>query len=176
MRLVLGVDGGGSKTHALVADERGETLGFASSGRSNWEDTSIDLARLALEEAITGALAVAGAEPGGLAASAFGLAGLDWDDDRPMLAGLVDPLGLGGPRKLDNDSFIALRAGTAHPFGVVVIAGTGTVAAGRDAAGRTFRTLGLHPMYGDSAARPTWPRRRSTRLPTPTPVAGRRPR
>jgi N-acetylglucosamine kinase-like BadF-type ATPase len=147
--LVLGVDGGGSKTHAMVADERGETLAFASSGRSNWEDTGLDGARAALSEAITGALSAAGVKPGDLAASAFGLAGLDWDQDRPMLAALVDPLGLGGPRKLDNDSFIALRAGTAQPFGVVVIAGTGTVAAGRGPAGRTFRTMGLSPMYGD---------------------------
>jgi N-acetylglucosamine kinase-like BadF-type ATPase len=147
--LVLGVDGGGSKTHAMVADERGETLAFASSGRSNWEDTGLDGARAALSEAITGALSAAGVKPGDLAASAFGLAGLDWDQDRPMLAALVDPLGLGGPRRLDNDSFIALRAGTAQPFGVVVIAGTGTVAAGRDPAGRTFRTMGLSPMYGD---------------------------
>jgi hypothetical protein len=66
-----------------------------------------------------------------------------------MLAALIDPLGLGGPRRLDNDSFIALRAGTSQPFGVVVIAGTGTVAAGRDPTGRTFRTFGLEPMYGD---------------------------
>jgi N-acetylglucosamine kinase-like BadF-type ATPase len=36
VRAVLGVDGGGSKTHALVADERGEVLGFSSSGRSYW--------------------------------------------------------------------------------------------------------------------------------------------
>jgi N-acetylglucosamine kinase-like BadF-type ATPase len=149
VRLVLGVDGGGSKTHAVVADELGGTLGFASSGRSNWEDAGLDGAGAALEEAITGALAEAGVRAGDLAASAFGLAGLDWDHDRPMLAALVDPLGLGGPRKLDNDSFIALRAGTSGPFGVVVIAGTGTVAAGRDADGRTFRTLGLGPMYGD---------------------------
>jgi N-acetylglucosamine kinase-like BadF-type ATPase len=148
-RLVLGVDGGGSKTHAMVADERGEVLGFASSDRSNWEDTGLDGARIALEKAITGALAAAGAPAGDLAASAFGLAGLDWDDDRPMLAALLEPLGLGGPWVLDNDSFIALRAGTSQPFGVVVIAGTGTVAAGRDRAGRTFRTLGLGPMYGD---------------------------
>ena len=148
-RLVLGVDGGGSKTHAMVAGERGEVLGFASSDRSNWEDTGLDGARIALEKAITGALAAAGVMAGELAASAFGLAGLDWDDDRPMLAALLDPLGLGGPRALDNDSFIALRAGTSQPFGVVVIAGTGTVAAGRDRAGRTFRTLGLGPMYGD---------------------------
>jgi N-acetylglucosamine kinase-like BadF-type ATPase len=147
--LVLGVDGGGSKTHAMVADERGETLAFSSSGRSNWEDTGLDGARAALTEAITAALSAAGVKPGDLAASAFGLAGLDWDQDRPMLAALVDPLGLAGPRKLDNDSFIALRAGTAAPFGVVVIAGTGTVAAGRDPAGRTFRTMGLSPMYGD---------------------------
>jgi N-acetylglucosamine kinase-like BadF-type ATPase len=147
--VVLGVDGGGSKTHAMVADERGETLGFSSSGRSNWEDTGLEGARAALSEAITGALSAAGVEPGELTASAFGLAGLDWDQDRPMLAALVDPLGLGGPRKLDNDSFIALRAGTAQPFGVVVIAGTGTVAAGRDPAGRTYRTMGLSPMYGD---------------------------
>jgi N-acetylglucosamine kinase-like BadF-type ATPase len=149
MTLVLGVDGGGSKTHAMVADERGETLGFASSGRSNWEDAGLGGARAELEAAIGGALAAAGVRAGDLDASAFGLAGLDWDSDRPMLAALIDPLGLGGPRRLDNDSFIALRAGTSQPFGVVVIAGTGTVAAGRNPAGRTFRTFGLEPMYGD---------------------------
>jgi N-acetylglucosamine kinase-like BadF-type ATPase len=149
VRAVLGVDGGGSKTHALVADERGEVLGFASSGRSNWEDTGLEAAGAALAEAIGGALAAAQVPPGALAASAFGLAGLDWDPDRPMLGALLDPLGLAGPRRLENDSFIALRAGASQPFGVVVIAGTGHVAAGRDPAGRTVRTLGLGPMYGD---------------------------
>ncbi len=149
MRPVLGVDGGGSKTHARVADERGEVLGFASSGRSNWEDTGLEAAGAALTEAVAGALAAAQVEPGALAASAFGLAGLDWDSDRPILGALVDPLGLAGPRWLDNDSFIALRAGASRPFGVVVIAGTGHVAAGRNPGGRTFRTFGLGPMYGD---------------------------
>ena len=149
MSLVLGVDGGGSKTHALVADERGEVLGFASSGRSNWEDIGLEAAGVALAESVGGALAAAGVGPAELAASAFGLAGLDWDSDRPMLGALVDPLGLGGPRRLENDSFIALRAGASRPFGVVVIAGTGHVAAGRNPAGRTFRTFGLGPMYGD---------------------------
>jgi N-acetylglucosamine kinase-like BadF-type ATPase len=146
---ILGVDGGGSKTHALVADDRGEVLGFASAGRSNWEDIGLEAAGAALAEAVAGALAAAGVGPAELAASAFGLAGLDWDSDRPMLGALVDPLELGGPRRLENDSLIALRAGTSRPFGVVVIAGTGHVAAGRDPAGRTFRTFGLGPMFGD---------------------------
>jgi len=56
VRPVLGVDGGGSKTHALVADERGELLGFASSGRSNWEDIGLAAAEAALAGAIGGAL------------------------------------------------------------------------------------------------------------------------
>ena len=123
--------------------------GFASSGRSNGEDSGLETAGTTLPEAVVGALAAAGVAAADLAASAFGLAGLDWDSDRPMLGALLDPLGLGGPRRLDNDSFIALRAGTSRPFGVVVIAGTGHVAAGRNPAGRTFRTFGLGPMYGD---------------------------
>jgi N-acetylglucosamine kinase-like BadF-type ATPase len=149
VRAVLGVDGGGSKTHALVADERGELLGFASAGRSNWEDIGLAAAGAALAGVIGAALDDAGLAPGDLAASAFGLAGLDWDDDRPALDAELDRLGLGGPRRLENDSFIALRAGTGRPYGVVVVAGTGHVAAGRDPAGRTFRTFGLGPMYGD---------------------------
>jgi N-acetylglucosamine kinase-like BadF-type ATPase len=149
VRLVLGVDGGGSKTHALVADERGEVHGFASAGRSNWEDAGLGAAGAALAEAVGGALAAARLAPGEVTASAFGLAGLDWESDRPLLGALLDPLGLGGPRWLDNDSFIALRAGTSRPSGVVVIAGTGHVAAGRNRAGRSFRTFGLGPMYGD---------------------------
>jgi N-acetylglucosamine kinase-like BadF-type ATPase len=149
VRPVLGVDGGGSKTHALVADGRGEVLGFATSGRSNWEDTGLAAAGAALAAAVGGALAAAGVAAGDLAASAFGLAGLDWDSDRPALGALLDPLELSGPRRIDNDSFIALRAGTGRSHGVVVVAGTGHVAAGRNLAGRTFRTFGLGPMYGD---------------------------
>jgi N-acetylglucosamine kinase-like BadF-type ATPase len=143
VRLVLGVDGGGSKTHALVADEHGEVVGFASSGRSNWEDTGLEAAGAALAEAIGGAL--------------------------------VDPLGLAGPRKLENDSFIALRAGASRPFGVVVVAGTGHVAAGRSPAGRTARTLGLGPMYGDFGSATDVAAEAVRRWRTPTPAAGRRP-
>ena len=131
MRLVLGVDGGGSKTHALVADEHGQAIGFASSGRSNWEDTGLDAAAVALEEAIRGALAAARVEPGDLAASAFGLAGIDWDSDRPVLGALIDPLGLGGLRTLDNDSFIALRAGASRPAATWPVPAITTTPTGR---------------------------------------------
>jgi N-acetylglucosamine kinase-like BadF-type ATPase len=51
-----------------------------------------------------------------------------------------------------NDSFVALRAGTEASYGVVLVAGTGSVAAGRNREGRVFRTLGEGPILGDVGA------------------------
>ncbi len=150
MTVVLGVDGGGTKTHAVVADTTGAVLGFATTGGSNWEMVGLDGAGASVSEAALGALRAAGASPDQLSASAFGLAGLDWESDLPRLEGAaIAPMRLPGPRAVVNDSFIALRAGTSRPWGVVVIAGTGTVAAGRNHAGEVFRTLGLGPEFGD---------------------------
>jgi N-acetylglucosamine kinase-like BadF-type ATPase len=62
---------------------------------------------------------------------------------------LPDSFAFGGPSDVVNDSFVALRAGSSHPWGVVVIAGTGAICGGRNRAGETFRTFGLGWEYGD---------------------------
>jgi N-acetylglucosamine kinase-like BadF-type ATPase len=149
MHRFLGVDGGGTKTHVVVADASGAVVGFGTNGPSNWEMVGLVGAGTALALPIEAALAEAGAEPADVTASAFGLAGVDWPSDHVRLGGVIDRLRLGGPRALVNDAFIALRAGTARPYGVVVVAGTGTVAAGRNRDGEVFRTLGLGPEFGD---------------------------
>jgi N-acetylglucosamine kinase-like BadF-type ATPase len=87
--------------------------------------------------------------PSDATAAVFGLAGLDWESDRRRLAIVPESLGLACEWLTVNDSFVALRAGANHPWGIVVIAGTGAVAAGRDPDGQEFRTLGLGPVYGD---------------------------
>src|SRR5206468_627277 len=61
-------------------------------------------------------------------------------------------LGLTGPISMVNDSGTALRAGTDRPFGVVIVAGTGSVVAGRNPDGEVFRTLGLGPIFGDTGS------------------------
>lgn len=149
MTVVLGVDGGGTKTHALVVDSDGRVLGGSVNGPSNWEVVGIGGTGAALRVAVMAALDVAGLTPDEVEASAFGLAGVDWPSDVGRLAFAIDPLGLGGPRSVVNDSFVALRAGVSRSSGVVVIAGTGSVAAGRNPAGETYRTLGLGSLYGD---------------------------
>ncbi len=149
MTVVVGVDGGGTKTHVLVADESGATLGAALSGPSNWEEIGLEAVASTLRAAVLEALEAAGDEPQDVAASVFGLAGLDWESDHVRLGLIPQALGLGGPSDVVNDAFVALRAGANRPWGVVVVAGSGAVAAGRNPAGETFRTLGLGPTFGD---------------------------
>jgi N-acetylglucosamine kinase-like BadF-type ATPase len=147
--VVLGVDGGGTKTHAVVADASGETLGSGASGPSNWEDVGLATAGGAIGVAVQDALDQAEVQAADVEASVFGLAGVDWPSDAMRLEQVIDPLGLAGPREVMNDSFLALRAGADRRWGVVVISGTGSVVAGRNPAGDMFRTLGLGRLFGD---------------------------
>jgi N-acetylglucosamine kinase-like BadF-type ATPase len=149
MIAILGVDGGGTKTHAVVADEAGRVLGTAVHGPSNWEDVGLARAADSLERAVRIALSEARVLPQELAASVFGLAGIDWESDELRIATILTPLGLGGRRRILNDAFIALRAGASESYGVVVVAGTGSICAGRNRSGEEFRTLGLGPYFGD---------------------------
>jgi N-acetylglucosamine kinase-like BadF-type ATPase len=134
--VVLGVDGGGTKTHVLVADLSGRVVGSGTSGPSNWEDVGIVGAGETLRAAVLEAIQQAGVPPLDVVGCVFGLAGMDWDADHRRMHSLPD-------------SFVALRAGASHPWGVVVIAGTGAICGGRNRAGETFRTFGLGAEYGD---------------------------
>ncbi len=149
MNLVLGVDGGGSKTHAVVTDDEGTLRGFATNGPSNWETVGLRGAGDSIRDAAVRALAPTGKGLRDLKSAAFGLAGVDWPSDIPRMNGVIDGLGLGCDHELVNDSMVALRAGTSSRHGIVLIAGTGAVAAGVNRAGESFRTLGQGMMLGD---------------------------
>ncbi len=150
--LFLGIDAGGTKTHALLADESGAALGLGHAGPGNWEGVGLDGTYRALHEATREALACVGAAPADVTAAAYGLAGLDWPSDEERLRPVIERMGVGGPQILVNDAFVALRAGA--PWGVVVIAGTGTICAGRNRGDKTARTLGLGWMFDDWGSAP----------------------
>ncbi|HEY5903436.1 MAG TPA: hypothetical protein VIU39_12840, partial [Anaerolineales bacterium] len=48
----LGVDAGGTKTHALVADDRGRAAGFATGGPGNWQSVGFDGQRQVLRKVV----------------------------------------------------------------------------------------------------------------------------
>ena len=142
-QIVVGVDAGGTKTEAMACGRDGRLLGFARAGRGNWETIGLEAAGQAYSEAVEGCLRFAGVQRQDVSASAFALAGLDWASDRVRLETVIAGLGLDGPQTVVNDAFGALRAGSRRANAIISIAGTGTVTAGRNAAGEVLRTLGV---------------------------------
>jgi len=147
--VVLGIDVGASKTHAILADERGHVLGAGRAGCANWEAVGLEGAGEALRSAIAEASSAAGVAPEAVVASGYGLAGLDWPSDEGRLRPVIDALGVGGPYVMVNDAFLPLRAGTADGVGLAAIAGSGSTVAGRNRAGKTDRSFGAGFPFTD---------------------------
>jgi N-acetylglucosamine kinase-like BadF-type ATPase len=149
MPLLLGVDGGGSKTHALVADGEGRLLGFGRSGGSNYEAVGIAQAKKALAAACREAFREAAATPEQIEVGCFALAGADFPGDFEMLRKEVGELSLCQRLVITNDTIAALRSGTRRPYGIVVIMGSGVNAGGVGLDGKEFRLIGEGYRTGD---------------------------
>ena len=125
----LGVDGGTTKTIAVVADDRGRILGACRRGNSNWTGTDVEVPMAVVIDAVCGALGEAGVSGGDVASGAFCLAGADWPEDHTRRQAVLDRAGVCTRVTVRNDTFSGLRAGTHRSYGVVVAAGTGINAA-----------------------------------------------
>lgn len=146
--LVLGVDAGGTKTDAVLARAAdGAMVASVRTGGANHESLGWPGAEAALSAALAAVLESCGAGCSDIVASAWGLAGLDWEADGSLYEDIVDRLGVHGPRAVVNDAWLALEAAELAT-GLAVVAGTGMVAVGR-AAGRTARTLGVGAGHGE---------------------------
>ncbi|MBC7099413.1 ATPase [Candidatus Bipolaricaulota bacterium] len=148
MRYVLGLDAGGTKTLALVADEEGHVLGVGRGGPANHQVVGLKPALAEIGRACRSALGEAGLSPP-VDLAVFGLAGADLPMDFELLAPAVRKLGFAKGVRVENDAMIALRAGTRRGWGVVVVCGTGFNAAGLSPDGRGFRLPGLGWISGD---------------------------
>jgi len=151
--LLLGVDGGGSKTLALVADPRGRVLGRGIGGSSNYQSVGFAAATGALEAAITDALRSAGSDPAcPIAAACFGLAGVGRPADRATFNAWLKEHGRIRRWTLVNDAELVLAAGTPAGWGVALICGTGSFCYGRAPDGRTSRAGGWGHLIGDEGS------------------------
>ena len=149
-RLFLGVDGGQSSTTAVIGDEAGRILARAAGAACNRATTGPGKERLGR---VTGELLLRALEaaelPAGTAfeAACFGMSGGP-ADKREILAGLVP----GAVVDVTNDAEAALEGATRGGPGVVVIAGTGSIALGRDKEGNRARCGGWGYIFGDDGS------------------------
>jgi len=141
--VVVGVDGGGTKSDVVVADLDGVVLATRQTGGANPEGMGANRMAEVLAAAIDETLEAAGVARNDVVASAFGLAGVDWDSDVVIVDAALAGLALPGPRTVVNDSQVALRAGCTQPWGIVSSVGTGTVSAGVNRKGERFRTMAV---------------------------------
>ncbi|HTL41532.1 MAG TPA: BadF/BadG/BcrA/BcrD ATPase family protein [Pseudolysinimonas sp.] len=143
--LIVGVDGGGSKTHAVALTLDGELVGRGDGPGSSphWigVEASIDIVDAAVRAALGG----------GTAAQAnLYLSGLDLEAEVTAYTAALVQMPWAGPRTVvANDLWALLRAGTESPDAVAVICGTGINAVGVRADGATVRFAALGPISGD---------------------------
>lgn len=144
-RYVLGVDGGNTKTIALVAALSGEIAGRGRAGSGDiyaslheGAEASAEAALGAIERAAHAAIADAEGAPDDLAATVLSLAGADWPEDFALLRAEAVRRGLGRRVGVVNDALGALRAGSAEGWGVAVACGTGAATGARSRAGTVW--------------------------------------
>lgn len=153
--LVLGVDGGGTRTVALLAARNGsgwKLLGRGEAGPSNRQAVGTEAAFDALEAATEAAFAAAGRPRKPVRAACLGLAGAGRPKDREVIREWAQRASLAGTVEVIEDAALLLAAGTPAGWGVAVVAGTGSMAYARHADGRTARAGGWGYLMGDEGS------------------------
>ncbi len=150
-RFYLGIDGGQSSTTALIANETGRVIGSGRGGPCNHVRASEGRTKFirAIGQSVEGACHEAGIDRNSLlfAAACLGFSGGPEDKDaysRELIRSLK--------YKITHDAEIALSGATAGNPGIIVIAGTGSIAFGRNAARNSARAGGWGYIFGDEGS------------------------
>jgi glucosamine kinase len=138
--IYLGIDGGGTKTTCAVGDDVA-TLSSATAGGSNIIRSGQAQARESLHQAIKKACTAAKVDPKSVAGTCIGVAGAARREVSETIRRLISEV-VSGEVEVVGDMVIALDAAFGDGPGVIVLAGTGSIAYGRDAEGRTARAGG----------------------------------
>ena len=156
MKLYLGIDGGGSKTRALLAQvTAGEVrvLGSGSAGSSNYRTVGLEAATSHLREAIAEACREAGyAERPEIASACLGLAGVNRNKDKNIMSRWAAVEMIASRVTFVNDVELVLAAGCRDGWGVALIGGTGSIAFARAVDGRETRAGGWGYILGDEGS------------------------
>jgi glucosamine kinase len=149
---VIGVDGGGTKTRAWVADERGQQLGSAdgpgSAVRPGEADRSAEVIAATAREALA-SCEMTHVTPKVLC---VGVAGVGREPDRQALWQALMSRDVAEEIVVHADAAIALDDAFGDGPGILLIAGTGSVAFGRGPTGVGARCGGWGPMCGDEGS------------------------
>jgi len=146
MKYFIGIDGGGTRTRALVLSDTLEIVGRGEAGPSNHYHVGAPRAVEHCAQSVRGALLdarriVPDLNPEHVAAWAFGLAGVRRDNDARMM-----------PWALDTDAAAAHAGAFNGGSGLILSAGTGAICFAVDEEGERFYGDGWGPILGDEGS------------------------
>jgi N-acetylglucosamine kinase-like BadF-type ATPase len=146
---VLGIDVGGTKTICLLADAEGRVVASARGPGANLQAVGeLELEKV-LHTVMEETVASQGAIP---SAICLGIAGVDRPEDTTVVLSIMSRIGYKARLLVVNDALIALRAGIGDDAGVVIVAGTGSIAYGCDRHGYAARSGGWGYVLGDEGS------------------------
>jgi len=151
-RYVIGVDGGATKTVALIGSENGKILGRGESGSSNYHNIGTTAASMAIKRAVTEAQKQARIRWSNPEIAVVALAAVDSPRDRATALRFVRAAKIARTNIVVHDSVAALHAATHGRPGIIVISGTGCVAAGINKAGNYVRAGGWGCLIDDEGS------------------------
>jgi N-acetylglucosamine kinase-like BadF-type ATPase len=151
--VVVGVDGGGTGSRAVVLDPGGTELarevGSAAIVVPGAETASLE----ALRDLVRRALRRAGVEPArGALALVAGLAGVGREVDRARMETLLRSSGLASAVEVRNDAEVAVHDAFGEGPGILLVGGTGSIALARLPSGRWLRAGGWGALAGDEGS------------------------
>jgi N-acetylglucosamine kinase-like BadF-type ATPase len=148
----LGFDGGGSKTDCVLVDEHGAVLASAYGSASNPLRTGYAKTWFALSSTADAVLARQKIKSTDISGICAGLGGAARTQVARRIATFLERSFPNAAVQVTSDMEIALSAAVGDGKGVVLIAGTGSVAFGRNASGLTARAGGFGPWIGDEGS------------------------
>jgi len=152
MGYLLGIDGGGTHTTAWLADDHLAVLSRVQAGPSNPIKVGTASAQQELARACRRALRQAHIHPSELDAVCAGLAG---GDSSPLQGRMLRWMRKAIPARahlMTTDAAITLAAALGESEGLIVIAGTGSIAFGRNRQGRILRVGGWGSLFDDAGS------------------------
>lgn len=158
----LGVDGGGTKTAALLIDQDRNVIGEGSAGPSNPGRVGMATAAANVSRAVLAACAAANVDSSTIAAARLGLAGTRQADVRRQMSDALRHLKI-GQLIVSTDARVALYGAAGGSPAVVIIAGTGSNCCGLNALKKQACAGGWGPVAGDEGSG-VWIARRALQL------------
>lgn len=149
MPYIFGVDGGGSTSRSILITDTGRVVHIGRGPSVNYHEIGASQAVRVLGRLFQDALDSAHAAARECKAACLGLAGVGRPQDQRILSPLLDNLFTDTPYHLVGDAEIALASGAMADSGILVMAGTGSMAFAKNDEGDTARVGGYGPLISD---------------------------